>query len=73
MKEIFGSQVEEFILGEDVKSIGEFAFAESPNLTTVHLSNGLTSIGSSAFINCSNLQNIYCYAEQVTETGDKVF
>ena len=58
MKEIFGSQVEEFILGEDVKSIGEFAFAECPNLTTVHLSNGLTSIGSSAFYWCSKLTEI---------------
>ena len=58
INDIFGSQVKEYVLGEDVKSIGEFAFAECPNLITVHLSEGLTSIGSSAFYLCSNLTEI---------------
>lgn len=58
INDIFGSQVKEFVLGEEVKNIGEFAFAECPNLTTVHLSNGITSIGSSAFYWCSNLAEI---------------
>lgn len=58
MKEIFGSQVEELILGEDVKSIGEHAFAEFQNLTTVRFPNGLTSIGINAFYRCSKLTEI---------------
>lgn len=58
INDIFGSQVEEYILGEEVKSIGEFAFSECPNLTKVHLSNGLTSIGVFAFNWCSHLAEI---------------
>ena len=56
--DIFGGQVEEYVLGEDVKSIGEFAFSECVNLTTVHFSDGLTSIGANAFYWCSNLTEI---------------
>ena len=58
MKEIFGSQVEELILGEDVKSIGEHAFAEFQNLTIVRFPNGLTSIGINAFYRCPKLTEI---------------
>ena len=58
IKEIFGSQVEEYILGEDVTSIGEQAFSDCPNLTKVHLSNGVTSIGAGAFYFCGNLAEI---------------
>ena len=58
IKEIFGSQVKEYVLGEDVTSIGEFAFFGCPNLTKVHLSNGVTSIGTNAFYFCTNLTEI---------------
>ena len=58
IKDIFGSQVEEFIVGEDVTSIGEFAFSECPNLTKVHLSNGVTTIGANAFYFSLNLAEI---------------
>ena len=58
INDYFGSQVEEYLLGEEVKSIGEFAFSECPNLIKVHLSEGLTSIGESAFNWCSHLSEI---------------
>ena len=58
INDIFGSQVKEYVLGEDVKSIGELAFSECPNLTTVHLSNSVMSIGNSAFYFCTNLAEI---------------
>ena len=58
IKEIFGSQVEEYILGEDVTSIGELAFSDCPNLTKVHLSDNVTSIGTFAFYFCANLTEI---------------
>ena len=58
IKDIFGSQVEEFIVGEDVTSIGELAFSDCPNLTKVHLSNGVTTIGVNAFYFSLNLAEI---------------
>ena len=58
IKEIFGSQVEEYILGEDVTSIGELAFSDCPNLTKVHLSDGVTTIGANAFYFSLNLAEI---------------
>ena len=58
IKEIFGSQVEEFIVGEDVTSIGELAFSDCPNLTKVHLSDGVTTIGANAFYFSLNLAEI---------------
>ena len=58
IEEIFGSQVEEYILGEDVTSIGELAFSHCSNLTKVHLSNSVTAIGANAFYFCLNLAEI---------------
>lgn len=58
INDIFGSQVKEYVLGEDVTSIGESAFCYCHDLTTVHLPEGLTSIGVFAFQNCNNLSEI---------------
>lgn len=69
----FGKQVEEYVLGEDVKKIAYIAFAESDKLTSVTISNYLTCIDDSAFHMCTSLTDVYCYAEQVPETGKDVF
>ena len=46
---IFGSQVNEYVLGDDVTSIGSDAFYGCSGLTSVTIPNSVTSIGSSAF------------------------
>ena len=43
---------------EGVEYIGNCAFQECPNLTTVQMANSVTEVGSQVFINCPNLQNI---------------
>ena len=58
INDIFGSQVKEYVLGEDVTSIGESAFSYCHDLTTVHLPEDLTSIGGFAFNMCNNLTEI---------------
>ena len=58
MKNIFGEQVNEYILGDGVKSIGAFAFTDSEVLYYVTFPNTLTEIGYSAFNYCSDLQGV---------------
>ena len=56
-----------------MESIGEFTFAICSNLPLVTIPNSVTLIGDGAFYNCSNLTDIYCYAESVPTTGEYVF
>ena len=69
----FGKQVKEYVLGEDVKKIAYIAFAQSENLTSVTIPGNLTCVDDSAFHECTSLTDVYCYAEQVPETGKDVF
>ena len=52
---IFGSQVKEYILGDDVKSIGGSAFHGCGGLTSITIPNSVTSIRKDAFRNCGGL------------------
>ena len=56
LKTIFGEQVTEYIIGNDVTSIGEYAFYNSPKLSSITTGNGVTSIGEKAFGSCSSLK-----------------
>ena len=68
-----GKEITNLIIPESVTSIGNYAFAKCYRLISITIPSGVTNIGDYAFWFCSNLQNIYCYAEQVIETGNKVF
>ena len=77
---IFGYQVEEYIIGNRVTSIGHRAFynydgiyyGKENNLTSVTIGNSVTSIGSEAFYGCSNLVSA-SLSEGVTSIGDEAF
>lgn len=56
---LFGYQVEEYILGDQITEIGEYAFANSVNLLSLTLSKNTTSIDSYAFYGCSSLESVY--------------
>ena len=55
---IFGTQVQKYIIGKSVKSIGKYAFDGCKSLTSVTIPNSVTSIGRSAFQNCTGLTSI---------------
>ena len=54
-------------------SIDYPAFAFNTSLTSVIVPQSVTNIGNAVFYRCSNLSDVYCYAENVPETGINVF
>lgn len=68
----FGSQVKNYTIGDDVKSIGSYAFYDCSNMTSVSIPNSVTSIGSSAFRGCSGLTSV-TIPNSLTEIKDYAF
>ena len=58
IKSIFGSQVEEYVLGDDVTGIGDGAFYNCGSLVSVRMTDNVESIGENAFCKCFNLTSI---------------
>ena len=58
MKSFFGSQVTEYILGEDITSIGSYAFYSCSKLSSITIPASVTSIGNNAFKNCTQLAQV---------------
>ena len=58
IKNLFGNQVKEYILGNEVTSIGDYAFSGCSGLTSITIPNSATSIGEEAFNGCSGLTSI---------------
>ena len=52
---IFGPQVNNYIFGNEIKRIGNYAFMDCKNLLSTSLPEGLECIGSHAFSGCSSL------------------
>lgn len=55
-----------------VTTIDEYAFAWCSNLLAITIANSVTTIGEGAFIR-TGLKDMYCYSEQVPETGNNIF
>ena len=60
------------IFDKPVTSIGDSAFEECSNLTSITIPNSVTSIGDYAFSRCSNLTSI-TIPNSVTSIGDYAF
>jgi len=56
-----------------VTSIKRSAFYHCEGLTSIVIGSGVTSISDYVFSYCDNLTDVYCYAENVPETGNNVF
>lgn len=64
--------IETVSIGENVTSIGSYAFRTCGDLTTVTIPNGITSIGISAFHACSSLTSI-TIPDSVTSISTNAF
>ena len=70
----FGKQVKNVIFGNDVKSIGTYAFYEhGDSLVSVTLGDSVNYIGESAFYGCPTLSSITCNAAIPPSMGRTVF
>ena len=72
LKQIFGTQVKEYIIGDDVQSIGWYVFLDCSGLTSVKIPNSVTSIEYGAFYGCSGLTSV-TIPNSVTSIDDYVF
>jgi hypothetical protein len=70
---IFGSQVTKYIIGDNVKGIGDYAFCKCFSLTSVTIPNSVTSIGDYAFDGCTSLSSIVCEAITPPTCENSVF
>ena len=52
------TQITEFIIGDEVKSIPEYMCYDMSNLKSVTIGNSVTSIGEDAFYDCSGLKKV---------------
>jgi hypothetical protein len=67
-----GNEIKEYLIPEDVTSIGNSAFRKCSGLTSITIPNSVMSIGEYAFYGCSGLTSINI-PNSVTSIGDNAF
>ena len=72
LKSIFGSQVTQYVIGNNVTSIGDYAFYSCREMNSLTIGNRVTSIGKYAFSTCSGLTSIEI-PNRVTSIGNSAF
>ena len=73
LEDYFGSQVAEYILGEEVTAIGDYAFNKCEGLKSVTIGSAVRTIGNYAFSDFPELKDFYCYATNVPIVSRNTF
>lgn len=68
----YRSSIEKVVMGEDVTTVGDYAFLNCYNLAEITIPQKLTRIGKKAFSSCHALSE-FTIPETVTELGDYCF
>lgn len=66
-------KVTRLVLGNNIKTIDDSAFAYCENLTELIIPNGVETIGNAAFIDCNNLEGELFIPDTVTSIGNVAF
>ena len=67
---IFGSQVQKYIIGDEVTDIGNYAFSDCSSLSSITIPNSVTTIGEYAFNNCFSLKTVEFHCAEI---GSRLF
>ena len=73
LKNYFGNQVKEYIIGDSVWNIGNYAFYNCSELASITIGKNIKSIGKKAFGLCSNLTDFYSFSKIVPYTYNDTF
>ncbi len=73
LADIFGSQVTEYIFGDNVQSIGTYICSSCSDIASLSIPNSVKNIGNYAFSDCTGLKTVYCYAEDTPIASLNVF
>lgn len=63
----------EYVIPENVTTVGCYAFYSCNSLTSVTIPEGVTTIGEYAFYSCRQLATVYCKPITTPEIGGNVF
>ena len=72
LKTIFGEQVTNYVIGENITSIGDNAFYGCERLTSVSFPNSVTIIGDKSFYGCTNLGSV-TLGDNITSISSNTF
>ena len=61
----FGDLVSEYVIGDEVTTIGDNAFNNCTGVNSVSIGSGVKTIGNYAFANFPKLTDFYCYSASV--------
>ena len=71
--DIEGNDIKDFVIPDDVTSIGTDAFSKCGGLQSITIPGSVTTISRDAFSWCVGLTDVYCYANDVPSTLSGVF
>ena len=69
---LYNSNIKEFIIPNNVESIGYNAFRSCSSLTSVVIGDGVKTIGDAAFFDCESLKHVII-GNNVTSMGESLF
>ena len=67
------SGLEKVEIPQSVKTISKYSFSNCTNLKEINLNSSIKEIGEGAFWRCKNIENVYCYAENIPSTSTYAF